>query len=76
MIIDGSQDDINNIHNLLNNLHLKINFTTETESNNKINYLDFTMQTHKINTRLKYVRNPQHQATLFLLIHVIPDITN
>ena len=43
LIYDSHHTDISNIKNYFNKIHPNMKFTAETESNNRINYLDITI---------------------------------
>ena len=58
------REDKTNIYNLLNelnNLIVKINFTLEEEENNKINFLDITINKDQEDLRSKYTGNYSHR---------------
>ena len=61
---------INKIFNSINNLHSKIKFTLEEESNNKLNYLDLTIKKNETNFEYAIYRKPS-QTDL-----VIPNTSN
>ena len=61
------REDKTNIHNLLNelnNLIVKINFTLEEEENNKINFLDITINKDQEDLRFEIYRKPTATDTI------------
>jgi hypothetical protein len=61
------REDKTNIHNLLNelnNLAVKTNFTLEEEENNKINFLDITINKDQDDLRFEIYRKPTATDTI------------
>jgi hypothetical protein len=58
IIYDSSHTDVNNIQKDFNTIHLNMKFTTETESNNKINFLDVTLHKTPTNWKISIYRKP------------------
>jgi hypothetical protein len=58
IIYDSSHTDINSIQNGFNTIHPNIEFTTETESSNQINFLDITIHRTPTNWRISICRKP------------------
>jgi len=62
--------DIKTIINYFNSIHPKIQFTDETEQDDKINYLDITIHRKRTHINISIFRKPTHTDTL------IPYISN
>ena len=52
VIYNGTERQINNFNNYLNNLRTDIKFTQELETQDRLNFLDFTI--YKADTNLEY----------------------
>jgi len=64
IICDSSHTDINNIQNDFNTIHSNMKFTVETESNNKINFLDVTIHRIPTNWKISIYRKPSFTDTI------------
>ena len=70
IIYKGTLRQIENFKNLLNNINKHIQFTHETEIDNKLNFLDLTIT--KCDDKLKYsiYRKPTTTDVTLSLIHI------
>lgn len=57
-IWNGEEDDLNKLHDYLNNLKPKLKFTIEREVNNKINFLDLTIKRTNNDLEFEIYRKP------------------
>ena len=64
LIYDSHHTNIQNIQNDFNMIHPNIKFTTETETNNKINYLDITIHRTPTNWVTSIHRKPTFTDTI------------
>jgi hypothetical protein len=64
VIYDSNHTNINNIQNDFNAIHPKMTFTAEAESNNKINYLDITINRTPTNWKTSIHRKPTFTDTI------------
>lgn len=64
LLIEGNDNDIQQIHQHLNNLHHKIQFTKETEQNNSINFLDLTIKNDNGTHKFEIYRKPTTTDTI------------
>ena len=64
IIFDTLHTDINTIINHFNSIHPKIQFTDETEQDDKINYLDITIHRKHTHINIPIFRKPTHTDTL------------
>ena len=64
IIYDSRHTNINNIQNDYNTIHPNIKFTTETEANNKINYLHITIHKTPTNWMTSVYRKPTSTDTI------------
>jgi hypothetical protein len=58
LIYDANHTDVQNILNDFNAIHPKMRFTVETETENKINYLDVTIHRTPKNGKTSIYRRP------------------
>lgn len=58
VIFDTLHTDINTILDDFNSIHHNIQFTDETEQDNKINYLDITIQRKRTHINISIFRKP------------------
>ena len=70
LILDPNHTNIQNILDDVNAVHPNLKFTAETETNNKINYLDVTIHKTPKNWKISIHRKPTFTDT------VIPYISN
>jgi len=70
LIFDSNHTNIQNILDNFNAIHPNLKFTAETETNNKINYLDITMHKTPTNWKISIYRKPTFTDT------VIPYTSN
>ena len=64
LIYDSHHTDINNIQNDFNKIHPNIKFTAETESDNRINFLDITIHRTPTNWMISIHRKPTFTDTI------------
>jgi len=64
LIYDTHHTDINNIQNDFNKIHPNIKFTAETESDNRINFLDITIHRTPTNWMISIHRKPTFTDTI------------
>ena len=58
IIFDSNYDNANNILHAFNQIHPKLKFTVESETNNEINYLDLTIKKFNNNFQYSIYRKP------------------
>ena len=63
LVYDSRHTDINNIQNDFNKIHPNMKFTAETESNNRINYLDITIHRTPTNWVTSIYKKPTFTDT-------------
>jgi len=64
IIYDSNYTDIDNIHNDFNTLHPNMKFTAETETNNKLNFLNITVHKTPTNWKISIYRKPSFTDTI------------
>jgi hypothetical protein len=64
IIYDSSHTNINSIQNDFNTIHPNMKFTAETESSNRINFLDVTIHKTPTNWKIPIYRKPSFKDTI------------
>lgn len=76
MVYLFNTSNIQEVLNKFNNLKTSMQFTTEEESENKINFLGITIAKEETNINLPYTENPLQQISLSQKDHVTPQGIN